>query len=157
VSFFDYPDNSAGASRTSFAFLADASDDDWAAIRAHAELVHVRPGEAVIGEGDTDRALYIVVDGILEATVPQGRRGRERRVSTMEAGTVIGEVGFFDGQPRSAMVRAVTDAKLLRLGHDGFEFLAAKEPALGRAILFDLGRVLALRLRAVEALNRTNR
>lgn len=156
MSFFDYPDGSSGDASASPAFLAEASDDEWASIRAHTELVHLCPGETLMGEGDTDRALYIVVDGTLEALIAQGRRGHERRISTMEAGTVLGEVGFFDGGPRSAVVRAVSDARLLRLGHDAFQFLAAKEPALGRAILFDLGRALAIRLRTVEALSRVS-
>ena len=152
TSFFDYPDGSAETGSEQPAFLADASDDDWAAIRAHAEVRHYTPGQTVVDGGEADRSLYIVVEGELEATVPEGRRGRSRRVASIEAGTVIGEVSFFDGRPRSAAVRAVTEARLLRLSHDAFEALAAKEPALGRAILFDIGRVLALRLRDVEAL-----
>lgn len=152
MSFFDYPDGSGDERPADKAFLADASDEDWDAIRAHAELLHVAPGHAVIAEGIADRSLYIVVEGQLEATVPHGRRGRQRRVSTIEPGTVLGEVGFFDGQPRSASVLAVTDAKLLRLAYDDFEALSAKEPALGRRILLDMGRALALRLRDVEAL-----
>lgn len=156
MSFFDYPTGTADTSSSSATFLADASDEEWATIRAHSELVHTCPGETLISEGDADRALYIVVDGALEATVAVGRRGRERRISTIEAGTVIGEVGFFDGGRRSAVVRAVSDARLLRLGHESFQVLAAKDPALGQAILFDLGRVLATRLREVEALSRPN-
>lgn len=152
MSFFNYPTGDPGDEPASSDFLADASDEDWATIRAHAELVHVRPGEVLMGEGDIDRSLYIVVEGTLEAVVALGRRGGGRRISTMVAGTVIGEVGFLDGGRRSACVRAVGDARLLRLSYEAFEFLAAKEPALGRAMLFDLGRILARRLRAVEAL-----
>jgi len=155
VSFFDYPDGEtaidSGAGTT--AFLADASDADWDAIRAHSEVRSYRAGETVVAQGDSDRALFIIVSGTLEAVVPTGRRGRDRRVSVMPAGTVLGEVGFFDGRPRSAAVRAATDARLLRLTFDSFEHLAAKEPALGRAVLLDIGRVLASRLRAVEAMN----
>jgi CRP-like cAMP-binding protein len=155
VSFFNYPggDTTADGDGGAAPFLADASDDDWDLIRAHAEVRHYRAGETVMAEGDADRALFVIVSGTLEAVVREGRRGRDRRVSAMEAGTVIGEVGFFDGRPRSAAVRAATDARLLRLTYAGFEHLAAKEPALGRAILFDIGRVLAGRLRAVEALH----
>lgn len=152
MSFFDYPDGSGDERPTERAFLADASDEDWDAIRAHAEVLHVAPGHTVIAEGVADRSLYIVVEGQLEATVPHGRRGKQRRVSAIEPGTVLGEVGFFDGQARSASVVAVTDSKLLRLTFDDFEALAAKEPALGRRILLDIGQVLAGRLRTVEAL-----
>ena len=154
MSFFDYPEGGTGAPPPSPGFLANGSDGDWALIREHAELLHIRPGETVIAEGDLDDALYILVDGTLEATVVEGRRGRDRRIAKIEAGTVIGEVGFFGGGRRTAAVKATSDAKLLRLGRDSFEFLAAKEPALGRAILFDLGSALAGRLRAVEASHR---
>jgi CRP-like cAMP-binding protein len=154
VSFFDYPGGDAGADGgPAGSFLADASDADWDAIREHSEVRRYRPGETVVARGDCDRALFIIVSGTLEASVSHGRRGRDTRVAVMEAGTVIGEVGFFDGQPRSAAVRAVTDAHLLRLSRECFDHLAAKHPALGRAMLLCLGGVLAGRLRAVEALN----
>lgn len=153
MTFFDYPgDTSSADTAEDYSFLGDASDEDWDAIRAHAEVRHHRPGETVISEGDVDRALYVVVDGELEAVVTEGRKGRSRRVTTMQPGMVIGEIGFFDGRPRTAAVRAVTDVKLLRLSKDAFDVLAAKEPHLGREILFDLGRTLAARIRDVEAM-----
>jgi CRP/FNR family transcriptional regulator, cyclic AMP receptor protein len=150
VAFFDYPDGSAETAADKAAFLVDASDDDWAAIRAHAELRHFTPGELVMAADEVDRALSIVVDGTLEVSITEGRRGRARRLATIEPGTVIGEVSFFDGRPRSASVRALTDVRVLRLSYESFEVLAAKEPALGRRILLDIGRVMALRLRDVE-------
>ena len=153
MSFFDYPSASGDRAPDPTAFLADAGDDDWDTIRAHAELRRVAAGDTVIDHGAVDRSLYIVVDGTLEATVVEGRRGRSRRVSKIEAGTMIGEIAFFDGRPRSAAVRAVTDATLLRLSFDAFKALAAKQPALGQAILLDIGRVLASRLRDVESLH----
>lgn len=152
MAFFDYPDGSAETAADQAAFLVDASDDDWAAIRAHGELRHFTPGQVVMAADEVDRALYVVIDGTLEASVAEGRRGRARRVAAIEAGTVIGEVSFFDGRPRSAAVRALTDVRVLRLSYEAFEALAAKEPALGRRILLDIGRVLALRLRDVEAM-----
>ena len=159
MSFFDYPDGDTAIDDGpgGRAFLADASDADWDAIRSHSELRIYQAGETVMAEGDADRALFVIVSGTLEAVVNEGRKTRGRRVSVMEAGTVIGEVGFFDGRPRSAEVRAATDARLLRLGFESFQHLAAKQPALGRAILFDIGRVLAGRLRTVEALNAPGR
>ena len=63
------------------------------------------------------------------------------------AGSVIGEQSFFDGQPRSANVWAVTDGELLCLTGDQFRVLSDSEPVLARDLLFALGRVLSLRLR----------
>jgi len=44
-------------------------------------------------------------------------------------------------------VRARTDGEIRRLTLPAFEVLAAKEPALARVVLFDLARILSLRLR----------
>jgi CRP-like cAMP-binding protein len=105
--------------------------------------------------GEIDRALYIVTDGILEAVLP-ARRGTFRQLSTFAAGSVIGELSFFDGRPRSAMVRALTDAELARLSLESFDSLAASRPALARMILFDLGSILAGRLRGAQLVSSTS-
>jgi cytochrome P450 len=85
--------------------------------------------------------------GALEVTV-QGAKPTRHRVGS---GTVIGEVAFFDGQPRSADIVAVGDVELLVLSYAGFERVAAADPALAQLLLLDLGRFLAQRLRASEA------
>jgi CRP/FNR family cyclic AMP-dependent transcriptional regulator len=150
-SFFQYPVGADdGDGHETPTFLAQASDEDWATILAHGEVRTIAAGETLVAIGDVDRSLYVVIDGTLEAVVAEGRRGRDQRISVMEAGTVVGEIGFLDGRPRSAAVRAVTDATLLRLTLDQFEALAGKQPAIGRSILFDIGRVLASRLRDLE-------
>ncbi|HET9024195.1 MAG TPA: hypothetical protein VFN64_06450, partial [Burkholderiaceae bacterium] len=59
------------------------------------------------------------------------------------------ELCFVDGGPRSSTLRAVTDGELRRLSYESFEVLAAREPELARAILFDLGRIISQRLRTL--------
>ncbi len=56
-------------------------------------------------------------------------------------------MAFLDGRPRAATIRALTDGELLRLSFESYEVLAARYAELGRAILLDLGRILAARLR----------
>jgi len=51
---------------------------------------------------------------------------------------------------RSALVRAVTPAVLAEMSRPEFDALAAASPDLARRLLFDLGRILAQRLRAVQ-------
>ncbi len=51
-------------------------------------------------------------------------------------------------------MRAVTDAQVLRLSLVEFEALAAKDPALGRYLLFDLARLLAERVMDLRGLLR---
>jgi CRP/FNR family transcriptional regulator, cyclic AMP receptor protein len=147
--FFDYG-SEQGASAPKVTFLADATVDDWAMVVEHCERRRFHRGDVVVRVGDVDRSLLIVVDGDLE-TVAE-RRGKQRRLSPAPAGSVVGELGFLDGQPRSATVIAVTDGELLRMSAASFESLAAANPRLGRMILADLGRILASRLRALTVM-----
>jgi CRP-like cAMP-binding protein len=127
--------------------LSDRSEADWRSLLAYTETRRFHAGDCLINRGETERALYIITEGSLEVLVPRGGKGRPHQVAVIEAGSVFGEQAFLDGQARSATVRARTDGELSRLSLESFEALAGREPALARAILFDLGRVLSQRLR----------
>ena len=129
--------------------MPERSAAQWDRLLAFVERRGFRAGEEVIKRGDVDRALYIVVEGSLEARVTEGRSGKGAAVP-VPAGSVIGEIGFFDGKARTATVTAVTDGAMLRLSFEAFQALAAGEPDLAQAMLLDLGRILAIRLRQTD-------
>jgi len=149
VSFFDYPNQPPAASSRVELLLGDASDEEWAMLLRHARQRRFSPGETVVTAGSWEQSLYIVLEGQLEVLAPRGRRGY-RRVASVEAGSVIGELSFFDGGARSALVRAVTPTVLAELSRTDFDALAMASPDLARRLLLDLGRILAQRLRAVQ-------
>jgi CRP/FNR family transcriptional regulator, cyclic AMP receptor protein len=142
--YFAYPGTASAGEE--LVFLADRSPEDWERLLAYAELLRYNAGDLIIRAGDNDRALFIIVAGKLEVLLPT-ERGEFRRYSLIEPKSVTGEVAFVDGRPRTATVRAVTDGDLLRLSFESYEVLAARYPELGRAILLDLGRILAAKLR----------
>ena len=146
ASFFAYPNEAAPEDSAALLFLDKQSDEDWAILLAHMETDRFKAGEVVLRIGESDRSLYVVTAGSLEALVPQGRQGLQR-ATLIEAGSVVGEQSFVDGKPRSATARALSDGEMLRLSVEAFEVLSAKHPALARDILFDLARILSLRLR----------
>lgn len=131
--------------------LANASAEEWNEIFAHTEPLKVSAGELLIAAGDIDRGLYFLTEGAVEVVGPPGP-GRHRRHIRISAGSVVGEQAFLDARPRSAGVRAAIDCELLRLTPEGFNDLAAANPQLANSILFDLGRILSLRLRRAIAL-----
>jgi CRP-like cAMP-binding protein len=141
-SFFDYPGETVatetGADEA--ILLPDLDEDGWERLIAHTQARRFAQGETVIPAGSQDRSLYIVADGVLELDAPAG-------AVTLRSGAVLGELSFFDGRPHDHAVRAHTDVDLLMLSEEAFEVLTAREPALARAVLLDLGRILALRLR----------
>jgi CRP-like cAMP-binding protein len=146
-SFFTYPDSTTRTLQEDLTFLAEWSNDAWAKLLAHTETRRFRAGSDAISAGETDRALYIVVSGVLEVVVPT-QPGRPPRVlATIEPGSVMGEVAFLDGGPRSATVRAGSDGEMIRLSYDAFKVFAAREPELAQSLLLDLSRIVSARLR----------
>src|SRR6266542_4622552 len=113
-SFFPYPVPSGDEGPDELVFMPDRSPAQWDTLLAFVERRGFRAGENVVKRGDIDRALYIVLDGNLEARVTEGRAGNAAAVH-FPAGTVFGEIGFFDGQARTATVTALTDGAMLRL------------------------------------------
>src|SRR3954466_5915281 len=123
--------------------MPEATASDWATIFSYAEVRQVDEGLAVIQAGERDRALYLLTEGTVGVRLPRD----EGAFKTIDAPSVLGELAFFDGRPRSATLDAVTDVEVVRLDADAFERLSAQAPELAHAMLVDLGRVLALRLR----------
>ena len=93
--------------------------------------------------GERDRALYLLMTGTLDARADE--RGAVFR--TIEAPSVVGEIAFLDGGGRTVDLVGARAGELRRLSFDAFEALSARYPELGRAILFELGRITSTRLR----------
>ena len=152
MSFFDYPNEPPASAGNDGLLLADASEQEWATLLAHTRTRRFGPGDEIVTAGAADQSLYLVLEGQLEVLAPPAGRGRRgyRRLASVAAGSVIGELSFFDGGGRSALVRAVTSAVLAEMSRSEFDTLATASPELARRLLLDLGRILAQRLRAVQ-------
>ena len=70
--------------------------------------------------------------------------GAQRQIASLKAGQLFGEVTIMRDQPRSATVRATTDATLLALDRDGFRDLIAE----AMQITPDFDQVIRARLDA---------
>jgi len=65
----------------------------------------------------------------------------------LRAGTILGEVAFFDGDGRSASVGALDTWHMASKTLEQFRSLDQAHPNLARDLLFGLGRLMATRLR----------
>lgn len=157
AAFFAFPGDDVppepqadGALPAEMILLPEQTEDEWARLFRYTEQRRFRPGDALIQLGEVERAIYILAEGVVEVLVPDSA-GAVRRVTTAEPGAVIGEISFFDSSPRSATVRALTEGEVRVLSFEAFEVFATHEPALARALLLDLGRIIAWRMRRNEA------
>jgi CRP/FNR family cyclic AMP-dependent transcriptional regulator len=138
----------AGASVSGEALLLpNWSDQDWKQLFQFTSIRRVMPGDALIRQGEPDRTLYFVLRGKLEIIVRSGDGISMGRAALVGAGSVLGELAFFDGGPRSAGAWAVDDCDVATMTPDQYSAFEKISPALARELLFALGRILALRLR----------
>jgi len=93
--------------------------DETAAVslRASMDTVKIAKGSILFKEGDDGEHLYVIVDGKLKLGTSSGD-GRENLLSILGPGEMFGELSLFDPGPRTSTATAVTDAKLLSLGHE---------------------------------------
>ena len=94
--------------------------------------------ETVVLEGDDSvQALYLIATGSGQVYMT-GIDGRETILSFLERGDFFGEMSLIDGEPRSASVRTVTDAKLLVIHRESFLSLIRKTPEIAMALMSEL-------------------
>lgn len=144
---FERPDPFLEPQTYGSAFLSNWTEGEWAELLRHTDNHLAKAGETIVRPGETDRLLYIVIEGRVEILRPQGWFGRLTVIQECEAGEMFGEQAFIDGRPRSAIVRAAEASRLVTLSPEGFAAFADRHPTLGRRFLVDLARILSLRLR----------
>jgi CRP-like cAMP-binding protein len=130
-------------------FLPEASAGDWACILAHATLWSLESEDVLVRAGEADRTLWFLAEGTLNVV-----DGGGTVLKTVVAPSVVGEVAFLDGGPRSRGLVAAEPSEVARFGVEAFQALSAEDPDLACRFALELGRVTAMRLRAVEAASR---
>jgi CRP/FNR family cyclic AMP-dependent transcriptional regulator len=131
-------------------FLADLHEADQAVVLQYTQARLYTPGQYAVRRGEIDRSFFIISRGSFEVLVPT--QGMHQRVRMLEPGDLFGEVGFFDGLPRSADVVALEESEALVLTQTAFQRLRLTHPRLALRFVLDLGRILGERFRASDAL-----
>jgi CRP/FNR family transcriptional regulator, cyclic AMP receptor protein len=101
----------------------------------------VAAGEVVCREGEPGHEFYVIADG--EAAIE--RSGQT--VAKLSSGDYFGELALLDRGPRSATVRALTEARLYVLHEPSFAAVLNEVPALAQKLL----AAMAARLREAES------
>ncbi len=121
--------------------------DDLAAVAAVAREATFRAGERIYAQGDPGDALYVIVEGTVDAM----RNGAH--VLRLQSKETLGDVSLLDGAPRPTDMVAVTDTKVLVIDRRDFLDLLADRPEL----LTGFFRAVSQQLRAVIDLPATRK
>ncbi len=88
--------------------LAGLDAADLRRLEPHVSERRLRAGEVLVAEGDPAAELFLVTEG--EVDVVRAGDGGDVALGRLGAGDIAGEVALFDRGPRSATLRARTDA-----------------------------------------------
>jgi len=124
--------------------------DERAEFEEMLEPASFEAGQMIFEEGAPEERLYVITSGTAEVykTVFPGRR---QRLATIEAPTVVGEMGLLTEPRAAASVEATTRVEAHGVDRDRLlELLDADSPAACK-LVYEIGRTLAERMAATNA------
>jgi SulP family sulfate permease len=104
-------------------------------------------GERLIHRGEANRDLFILTKGSVTVTIPLPHRQKSKRLFTLEAGVIFGEMALLDAQPRSADVWAEEDSQVFILTYPEFMALSREEPEVALKLVVNIAKVLSINVR----------
>lgn len=115
------------------------------------KTLRAQPGEVIFREGESGRDLYVVLEGEMEV-MKKSRRGRDTRVAIFGPNDAFGEMSIIDLQPRSASVRSLGQARLLRVSSEDMDALYRYDLKAYTLIVLNIAREMSRRLRVTDGL-----
>ena len=97
------------------------------------EAVSFKKGEIIADIGDIGDALFFVIEGV--TGLFHENQGKEVEIGELEGGELMGSMSFFDDKPRSARIRAMSDARLLRISKIMYNRLRVQHPYISVLLL----------------------
>lgn len=96
--------------------------------------VHYPAGQIIFAEGDEADAFYVIDTGQVEEMSRHTAPGAESWPKFLTAGNFFGRYSLINNTTRRATARATTDARLFRIGAEGFHWLRRLKPTFDSAL-----------------------
>jgi CRP/FNR family cyclic AMP-dependent transcriptional regulator len=126
-------------------FFRHLNDEEREELEELLEPAAFEAGETIFEEGGPEERLYVITSGTVEvhkAVLP----GRRQHLATIEAPTVVGEMGLLTEPRATASVEARTYVEAYSIDRDRFlEMLDNDSPAACK-VVYEIGRTLADRM-----------
>jgi len=103
--------------------------------------VVISAGSRVVSQGETPEFFYVIQSGRLRV-FRETADGIQTSLTELGPGAYFGEVALVTGQPRSASVETLTEARLIKVSQVEFDRLLDQNPKLARHIINQLANWL---------------
>jgi CRP/FNR family cyclic AMP-dependent transcriptional regulator len=110
-----------------------------------ADLVSQRDladGDVLVKQGASDNNLYVIVSGALAVARQREADGEWINLHILTKGDLAGELGFMDGRPHYAALRATGPTQVLCLAREKLESLLEREPLIVYRVMRAIFRVV---------------
>lgn len=106
--------------------------------------------EILFSEGGVDDSLHVLTSGKLAVTRDVGG-GEYTTLHILKAGDFAGEMGFIDGRPHTATLRAIGNCTVCSIERERFETLIASDPWIVYRVMQNIVQVVHDILRRMNA------
>ncbi len=113
------------------------------------EVKHYAAGDIIFSEGEPGDAWFVLYRGAVDV-LKHGVTG-EKKITELPDKACFGEISILDGSPRSATIRAETDAVAFRIPRDAFSELIDDNHLVAYKLLHQMAILLAKRQRGTTA------
>ena len=86
----------------------------------------LKQGDLLFQAGDKSDGMFVIRKGELQVFLKQG--GKEVVLAQVPAGSIVGEMAFFESKPRSASVKAAKDTEVTMISNSDFSKLLKQIP-----------------------------
>ena len=128
---------------------------DAARFKSYCEALTYAAGDTLIRQGTVADDILYIESGRVAITLES--TGGEVRLKSMGAGTIVGEIAFYLGAPRSASVVAAEPTTAFRLTSERLRAMQRDDPRIATVFHQHMARILSNKLvetnRLVSALN----
>jgi len=127
--------------------FGELSEQALKTLVVRSDLIAFAPGELLLRQGEASDAALLIAQGEVEVLVETAQG--EVQLGPATIGALLGEIGVFADLPRTASVRARTEAEALRMAREDVLQIGGENPAFLRAVMKQLGGRIAAFNRAI--------
>ena len=120
---------------------------------SHMHLLDYAKGATLLREYDaaaTGYMLLVLSGEVSVETAEPGHPGEAVPISSLGAGSLLGEMSLLDGEPRSTECTAISAVQAAGLSRQGLDQLMAQQPQVAAKLLAEVASIIANRLRALS-------
>jgi len=129
--------------------LQGLTEDEITAVLLVVDVRHVAKGEALFRRDERSDGVWMLESG--QVSILAGGGAQAARLATFGPGQFVGEMGFIDGNARSATVTADTAVEAVLLDNQAVAALTREQPEAVLKITRNIARELSQRVRTTSA------